>query len=91
MTPWTRPALRKLFQVHERIAQDNPAAAEQTIQKIYTAANLLERFPKLGRPSDLLAVREMVVAGTPYVLQYRIRGGKAQIVNLKYGRQSNYR
>ena len=57
MRPWPRPALGKLFQVHEHIAKDNPAAAEQAIQTIYAAANLLEQFPNLAGPA-LLSVRE---------------------------------
>ena len=77
MTPWTVPAQRKLFKIHEYVAKENRAAADRLIYRIYEAANYLEKFPHMGRPGLMVNIRELIVPGTPYILRYRIRAGVA--------------
>ena len=90
MTPWTRPALRKLFRIHEHIAREDTEAANRLITRLYQAANHLENFPQLGRPGLAFNLRELVVPATPYILRYRIRGGQARVIDIKHGSQQNY-
>ncbi len=45
---WTKEAEDWLFEIHNYIAQDNPAAAFRTVQKIYEKAEILEEFPEIG-------------------------------------------
>jgi addiction module RelE/StbE family toxin len=90
MTPWARPALKKLFAIYERIARENPAAAAELIHRIYEAANYLQSHPKLGRQSGMLHLRELVVPNTPYILLYRLQGREALIINIQHGRQQDF-
>jgi plasmid stabilization system protein ParE len=45
---WTKEAESWLREIHDYIAQDNPAAALRTVQRIYQKAELLEDFPEIG-------------------------------------------
>lgn len=45
---WTAEAERWLRDVHDFIAQDNPAAAARTVEAIYQKAQLLQDFPESG-------------------------------------------
>ncbi len=45
---WTREAERWLRDIHDYIAEDNPAAAIRTVEGIYRKAQLLRQFPELG-------------------------------------------
>jgi toxin ParE1/3/4 len=47
---WTREAERWLREIHDYIAEDNPAAALRTVQAIYERAESLTRFPERGYP-----------------------------------------
>ncbi len=88
MTAWTGPALKILFRLHEQICQTNGRpAADRMVVRLYESANHLAAFPKLGRATEFPNVRELIVAGTPYILRYRLRGSKSVVVYLKHGRQ----
>jgi len=91
VTPWTVPAQRKLFKIHEYFARENRAAADRLIYHIYEAANYLEKFPQMGRPGLVVNIRELVVPGTPCVLRYRIRAGVARVIDIKHGKQQDFR
>jgi len=45
---WTAEAERWLKDIHDYIAEDDPAAAIRVVEGIYRRAQLLERFPELG-------------------------------------------
>jgi toxin ParE1/3/4 len=45
---WTLEAERWLQEIHDYIAQDNPAAALRTVQEIAERAETLTRFPERG-------------------------------------------
>ncbi len=42
---WTAEAERWLRDIHDFIAQDNPAAAIRTIETLYQKAEILREFP----------------------------------------------
>ncbi len=46
-----------LVQIGIHIAQDNPAAADETLSLIEAKCELLGQFPELGRKRDELAPR----------------------------------
>ena len=48
------------------------------------AARLLDN-PALGRPGRVPGTRELVVAGTPYILPYRVQGEIIQILHVLHG------
>lgn len=45
---WTAEAERWLRDIHDFIAQDNPAAAIRTIETLYLKAEILREFPESG-------------------------------------------
>ncbi len=79
---WLRTALANLDAEAEYIAEDNPAAAGRTVQRILRAVRLLEKNPAMGRAGRVPETRELVVAGTPYVLPYRVRGEALEILRV---------
>lgn len=78
---------RRLEDIKERIAADNPAAAARLIGRIRDAVSRLARFPESGRPGRVLGTRELVIAGTPYIVPYRVTGGAVQIITILHGAQ----
>ncbi len=45
---WTAEAQRWLRDIHDFIAQDNPAAATRTVTTLYQKAEILREFPESG-------------------------------------------
>jgi len=43
---------------------------------------LLKKNPALGRAGRVAGTRELVVAGTPYVVPYRVRGEAVEILRV---------
>lgn len=79
---WLRTALANLDSEAEYIAEDNPAAAVRVVQRILRAVKLLEKNPAMGRAGRVAGTRELVVHGTPYILPYRVRGERVEILRV---------
>ncbi|HKY63384.1 MAG TPA: type II toxin-antitoxin system RelE/ParE family toxin [bacterium] len=77
---WTRLALQDLEQAWDYIAAGNPAAAEDVVEKIAGAVGSLPSYPQLGRLGRVKGTRELVVAGTPFVIPYRLKGDQIQLL-----------
>jgi len=70
---WTRKALRHLAAIQDYIEQDKPHAARRVAAAIRKAVSLLSEHPHIGRPGRKAGTREMIVAGTPYIVPYKVR------------------
>jgi addiction module RelE/StbE family toxin len=79
---WLRSALANLNAEAEYISQDSPAAAVQTVTKIFKAVENLQRFPGSGRTGRVSGTRELVVSGTPYIIPYRVRKDVVQLLRV---------
>jgi toxin ParE1/3/4 len=79
---WLLAALAKLDAEAEYIAEDNPAAAGRVVQKILRAGHLLQKNPAMGRAGRVAETRELVVAETPYIIPYRVRGDAMEILRV---------
>ena len=79
---WLRVALANLEAEADYIGEDSPAAARRMVQRIFRAVNLLKKNPAMGRPGRVAGTREVVVAGTPYVLPYRVRANAVEILRV---------
>ena len=79
---WLKVALANLDAEAEYIAEDNPAAAGRVVQKILRAVDLLKENPAMGRAGRVAGTRELVVAETPYVIPYRVRGVAVEILRV---------
>jgi toxin ParE1/3/4 len=78
---------RRLEDIYERIAADNPAAASRMLQRIRTAVERLSAAPAIGRPGRVAGTRELVISGTPYIVPYRIKDDAAQIITVLHSAQ----
>ncbi len=54
---------------------------------LLTAVEHLAELPNLGRPGRAWGTRELVVPGTPYVIPYRLRGDRLEVIAVFHGRQ----
>jgi toxin ParE1/3/4 len=80
---WTRQALGDLRHLHEYIAEENPEAAGEMIARIHEAATEhLAMHPRMGKEGRVSGTRELILAGTPYLLVYVLEGSEIQIVTI---------
>lgn len=82
---WLRAALTNLEDEGEYIDEDNEAAATEISTRIRSDVQRLSKHPAMGRPGRVAGTRELVVAGTPYVIPYRVRVGVIEILRVCYG------
>ena len=73
--------------IRDYIAADNPRAAIDMDERLWKAAVSLKHFPQKGRSGKVKGTRERPVAGTPYILAYRIQGEAIRIVRIMHGAQ----
>ncbi|HKI05432.1 MAG TPA: type II toxin-antitoxin system RelE/ParE family toxin [Thermoanaerobaculia bacterium] len=79
---WTRRSLRALDVIAEYIARDRPQAARRMVERIREAVTLLSSQPELGRSGRVPQTRELIVAGTPFIVPYRVRRGVVEILTV---------
>lgn len=79
---WLRTALKNLEAEAEYIARDDPKAAASVVQKIYDAVMSLEQHLALGRPGRVPETRELIVSGTPYIIPYRVKGKRIEVLRV---------
>ncbi len=77
---WTVPALRDLEAIGDALARDDPGAAARGVSGILDQADRLADFPHIGRPGRVPGTRELVVAGTPYIVPYRVREAEVEVL-----------
>lgn len=87
---WLRKALKNLEQAHNYIAQEDPDAAIALVLRIQTATDKLSNFPMMGKPGRFEGTRELVIAGTAYIVIYRVKGSAVEVLRVlhtsqKYG------
>jgi addiction module RelE/StbE family toxin len=84
---WSPRAIEHLAHLREYIARDNPNAANEIASALLDAVERLAELPNLGRPGRVAGTRELVVPATPYIIAYRLRGGRLQVVAVFHARQ----
>lgn len=84
---WSRVARDDLTTLREYIAEREPAAAARIATRILIAADYLASHPYLGRIGREAMTRELVVAGTPYILVYQVRVDRVEVVRVLHGAQ----
>jgi toxin ParE1/3/4 len=77
---WSATAVAQLAEIRSFIEQDKPEAARGVAARIVAAADQLARSPHIGRQGRTPHTRELVIAGTPYILPYRIQGHRIRIL-----------
>ncbi len=84
---WSPRAIEHVAHLREYIARDNPKAANRIARVLLEPVERLAKLPNLGRPGRVAGTRELVIAGTPYIIPYRLRGDRLEIVAVFHARQ----
>lgn len=84
---WSPRAIEHLAHLRAYISRDNPKAANRIASALLEAVERLAELPSLGRPGRVADNRELVVPGTPYVIPYRLRGDRLEVIAVFHGRQ----
>ena len=79
---WFKRAVWDLRLVQSYIAQEDPQAARKTVNKIKDKVSLLMEQPGIGRLGRVPNTRELIIDHTPYILPYRVRDNKIEILRL---------
>jgi toxin ParE1/3/4 len=84
---WSPRAIAHLTALRAHIAHDNPKAAARIATILLEAVEALASHPNLGRPGRVPGTRELVVPATRYLIPYRVRGDRLEIVAVFHSRQ----
>jgi toxin ParE1/3/4 len=80
---WSPESIHDLISLRAYISEVDPAAAKRVaLHILYCAEHLLAENPKLGRPGRVPGTRELVIAGTPYIVPYRVRNATIEIARV---------
>jgi len=84
---WSRRAICHLVAIRDYIAQEDDRAAGRIARRILEGLELAATQPHIGRAGRVAGTRELVIPGTPYVIPYRVRGDRFEIIAGFHGRQ----
>ena len=84
---WTLPAVEQLREIFEYIADDNPAAAVRSVERIRLSIRQTSRMPYAGRMGRVGGTREVIVPGTSYIVAYRILEDAIHVLAILHGAQ----
>ena len=77
---WRRQAEQDLQRIFDFILDHDASAAHRVGERIERRAAQLCNHPQMGRPGRIAGTRELVVAGTPYIIVYRQAGSQIDIL-----------
>jgi addiction module RelE/StbE family toxin len=75
-------AARDLAEIEAYISTDNPEAARAVASRLRKAFELITARPEIGRPAQFPDTREWSVPGLPYVIPYRVRPNRIDILRV---------
>lgn len=84
---WSETAIASLVDIRRYIEHDQPEAARRLAARILAAVERLATHPHLGRPGREPGTRELIVAGTPYILPYRVYRGRLSVLTVLHAAQ----
>ena len=82
---WTRRALRRVEQIGDPNAADDPAAAARVVARVFSAVEALAAQPAMGRTGRIGGTRELVLADLPYVIAYRVTAETVDVLTVLHG------
>ncbi|HTW58560.1 MAG TPA: type II toxin-antitoxin system RelE/ParE family toxin [Terriglobales bacterium] len=83
---WTRRATRHLRAAYEYWTREKSEdAADLMLDRIFSAVELLEHHSELSRAGRVDSTRELVLHPLPFILGYRVRRSKIEIIALLHG------
>ena len=84
---WTRRAIRQLAALRNYIAKESEQNATRVAQRILGAVELLRQQPEIGRPGRIPGTRELVVQDTRFLIPYRVKKGRLELIAVFEGHQ----
>lgn len=84
---WTEQANRHLNQAFSYIVEQDKHAALKVINKVEAIVTMLSSHPKMGRKGRVKNTRELVIAGTPYIVVYRTDAEHISIIAVIHASQ----
>ena len=84
---FVRKALQDLEHEAEYLAERSPLRAQEFVQAVERGIERLQTHPSLGRPGRVSGTRELVLAGQPYIIPYRVRDGVIEILRVFHCKQ----
>lgn len=81
----TSAADRDADEIFAYIAGDNPLAAEEQIQRIFTASKRLADFPESGRTRPELGTGARTIVVGRYLLLYRVGPESIDVLRIVHG------
>lgn len=87
---WLEAAEADLERILDYIEQESHQGALAMALALRKEADvLLSDHPKAGRTGRRRGTRELVVAGTPFILVYRVRPSRVEILRVLHGKQNS--
>jgi toxin ParE1/3/4 len=77
---WSPRAIRHLVAIRQYIEKDSDQNAAAIASRILNAIEILRTQPNMGRAGRLPGTRELVIAGTPYIVPYRVRHERLELL-----------
>lgn len=84
---WLPQAIITLDAQLDYIIQDNPRAAIEQGDRIAHQVDMLVQHPKMGRTGRQQGTRELVISRTSFIVIYRIRGERVELLRVLHGAQ----
>jgi len=84
---WSPRAIRHLVATRKYIEKESDGNAALTAGRILDAIGIPQTQPQMGRPGRLAGTRELVVSGTPYIVPYRVRRERLELLAVFDGRR----
>jgi toxin ParE1/3/4 len=73
--------------LREYIEKDSEQGAALVAQRILEAVDLLETHPEIGRSGRAVGTSELVAPDTPYIIPYRVRLGRLELIAVFHARK----
>lgn len=85
---WTPAAAQDLTSISNYLVEHLPSFAHSTVNQIYETVVSLKTMPNRGRAGLEPRTRELVVAGLPYLVVYRVKDNSVEILRILHGARS---
>jgi len=79
---WLPRAVADLQEARAYIAEHDARAARAVAQKVRTLVARLKARPNMGRPTEIDDIRKIGVPGLPYLIPYRMRDSRIEILRV---------
>jgi len=84
---WSPRAIRHLVALREHISKDSEQNAALVAKRILNSIEPLQTQPEMGRPGRVVGTRELVPPNTPYIIPYRVRRERLELIAVFHGHQ----